>query len=1117
MPSTCARWMCLGAMCLLLGISTGAFAATELACPRVGQAPLLDARLEDWPALPQVVLAAAKDWHPAAVQFADYGGPDDISAEIWLGWDKRAFYLALQIRDDVLVRARSIAEVDQGDSVVLSFVTDDPEEVNEFVVAPLRAAYPVYRSEPAARSGEVRTVNVAMRAPREERPVRRVVYEVAIPWSEVPPIRAALGQRFALTVSVCDDDGAGLEGCLEIPLSMNLSVTGVAVEPPPEQPPPAPVLPPTFPAPEVARFDSQCFTLRGEDTFLFGGEIEYSRLPKHSWAERIRLLQAANMNLVGVTVPWHHHQPTPRDPDLSSLSDFLALCRLKGVWVQLNLGPYAGERWEAGGVPAWVSGLQSSDSKWTAVERWYEGLLAVVKQHQATAGGAVVSVLIRPLPDRAGKVEAAALERLVSLVAEAGVQVPLMTTNASAARANTKQNLANLLDTLSFYSPTTADELLAQLRTLGQEENGPAVIAALPHGNASPESLLRSADLTKLALAHGAKAIVIADFAPGLGPGEETAPDGTLAAGVIDPAGARASAYPELRLTGSLLHQFGAQLARAIPSEDAAQADDQRVKVAARLADEQGFLFLWDDQGQAAHHVRLTFTEPGTGEQVSIPEAGAIVLPPGGVKIILTGLPVGRGVLRYTTSEVLGITRAGERTMLVVYGDPDTPGEISLRWPGPPLVSGEVAREHWDPETKTFVLDYYHGHEDRYLLVDELQIAILPRARAARAATVAGPEAEVTLTVGAEVAAGALWPDKLEAELDCPEGTIEASAALPHRPSAVLVDGKPVDFRFTAPDRVVRFSITTQSFEQERGPASLWERLGRAIGGGPPQLHAEFDRGSFMPDAISEGGAWQMLASSASLPDELALAGGDFVRLRSLFDPAGRTRMTLAESTDPALVFVNNTFVPELSGTAPKREADLSGVLLPGENSTVIVLHLLSRARGREGLYGAAKRLPAVSLGADSAALPLESWEISVGLPGEAAGWQTPGLDLSRWHFIRFGPWRNQGSALADFPGVGWYRVPFGLPRSREWRIPYYLKVSLTGTAALYLNGARLATCRGDGSYRVPLPEAQLSSDQENLLAAAIYGFTEETGLRRVEIEADQEQMTKRRALEIRF
>jgi hypothetical protein len=1125
-----------------LGRAPGQASGALVVCPRLSSPPTLEGRLDDWPVLPQVVLASAEDWRPAAPQFSEYGGPDDVSGELWLGWDSSALYLALQVRDNLLVRARSIADIDQGDSVVLSFAGGEPQTMNEFVVALLKSGYPAFRAKPADRRGELRTISVGIDASQEEAGVRRIVYEIGIPWSELAPLRPSSGARFTLTISLCDDDGAGMKGCLERALAVALSAAGEPVRPSPAEVPTVPALPPAFSAPEMARFDRNCFVFGGQDKLLFGGEMEYSRIPSADWPQRVAALKAAGLNLVGVTVPWSYHQPTSRGADLTVLRDFLSLCARDGLLVQLSVGPYAGERWEGGGVPEWVFGLPSDGQRSSAIESWYESLLALVKEQQVTVGGPVAVVLIRPLPDRNGRVDAASLERLLAVASRSGITVPVLTANAPAARNNSRQVLANLLDTLAFYSPPTSEDVIVGLRALAREENGPPVISALAGSYTSPQAARRSADLVKLALAGGATDIVLDPFASGINPSAPLAPDTEVGLGpalsavagappasraragegAVDAAGTYTAGYDEMRLVGAFLSQFGPRLARAALQEGAAKTDDPEAAAAVRtgspaLSGVEGagsFWFIWDTRGTSNHSLRLTVTDPTTGTPTLVPEAGAITLPPGGAKMLVADLPIGRGLLRYSTSEVLGTYQVGERVVLVVYGDPDTPGEIALQWPGPPLVTGQLTRQRWDPDTRTLVLDYYHGVEDRYLLVDELQIAVLPRARAARVAALSGPDGQILLSAGIRITAAGPG-ERMLATLDCPAGPVQVTGVLPGKPSAVLLDGKPVDFQFSTPERVLSFSTVTPSFEEEHRSSSVWDRLGRVVVGGPPRLHAEFDRAWFMLDDPRSDG-WKAVDSLEKAVEQLGIATGDFVRFRSRYDPGGRSRMVVKGSPDPALVFVNGQFIAALSGTAPEREADLSGALVQGENEVVIVLHLLTRPRGLEGALGGPRRLPTVTMVGDGEPLVLTSWEVSTQLEGEQAGWNRDEHELSDWHFVHFGPWRRQGKELAGAAGVGWYRVPFALPQPGAWRIPYQVKLDITGAAVLWLDGRPLATCGDEGRYTIPVPEA-LVRPGENTLAAAVYGFSDATGLRRVEVAADESRMMKQRTLEIRF
>jgi hypothetical protein len=1058
-------------------------------------------------------MASADEWHPAAAQYAEYGGPQDISAEVRLLWDNHALYLAIDARDDNLVRVSSASEIDRGDSIVLSFSGEGSTETNQFIVALLKGASLVWRAQPADRAGESKAVGRAIWARPQEGGDRRITFELAIPWSDLSPIRPIPGQEFTFSISVCDDDGAGMKGCLEHtgPVVFAADSGGV-----PSRPARRASIAPSSPKPDLVRFDRKSFIIGNKPALIFGGRVDYAHLPRAVWADRLALLKSAGMNTVEVTVLWDHHQPKQSAPDMSDLKEFLGLCQQSGIWVQVNIGPYGGDEWEAGGVPAWVPALAPEDGERQAVDAWYRAVLPIVKPYQLTAGGPVVTVMIRPLLGAAGGISARSLQALIELVRGAGIEVPLLTADAPAARDNTKRSLANLLDTVAFYAPVAAADMLPRLRALSNEENGPTVVSALAGDYATADAPRQSGSRVKVALSAGSTAILLSDFSLGMDSRKVYSPGQIPSLGTIDPAGARTAGYLEAKLIGDSLRVFGPELATAVSAEGVVRTDDPQVHAAVRLSATSGFVFVWDEKNAGPRQVRLTYTAPGTTAAVSIPEAGAISLPAGCAKMLAMDVPLGRGALRYSTSEIAGLHRLGDRTLLVLYGDPDTPGETALRLPGPPLVLGEVTRQRWDSERNTLVLDYFHTQQDQYVLIDDLEIAILCRERAALAGQVAGESDSVTVSAGAPLGAGSLGSSALEAALDFPLGATQVSVALPKPPTSIAVDGKPVQFNFATPARVATFTITTKAFEEETKPTGIG-RLGRVIMGGPPKLTANFDRGWFMPDAEAQGAPCQRAASAGRTPEALGLSEGSFARLRANFETVAPAKLSITGSTDPALVFINGKLVTGLSGSAPKREAEIGDLLAPGANRIEIVLHLLPRASGLAGLR-TQKQLPDVNVLSGQNRTRIAEWDVCSGLAGEDAEWtKLDDLDTSNWHFLRFGPWRTKGRELSEVWGVGWYRIPFGIARPGEWRVPYYLLLSLHGNAALYLNGERFASCLGDGKYRLPLPPPPMAQGDDNLLAAAVYGLTPDTGIDSVEISADRQQMTRRRTLTIKF
>ena len=260
------------AICIAVGALSVAASgsAPTLDCPRARHAPVADGAINEWTAPPQLTVETAEEWHPAAPEFAEYGGAGDVSAAGWLSWDERALYLALSVRDDAPVRVRWREEIERGDSVVISFSGEGVEEVDQFVVSLLRGTSLVYRAEPRARAGNARAIARGMWARPEETGGTRVSYELIIPWSELSAGRPVAGGRLNLAISVCDDDGDGLEGCLERASVVVLSAETMTPGPPAPTPPPERAREPVFPAPEVVRFDRSCFVLREQPTLLFG-------------------------------------------------------------------------------------------------------------------------------------------------------------------------------------------------------------------------------------------------------------------------------------------------------------------------------------------------------------------------------------------------------------------------------------------------------------------------------------------------------------------------------------------------------------------------------------------------------------------------------------------------------------------------------------------------------------------------------------------------------------------------------------------------------------------------------------------------------------------------------
>jgi len=209
-----------------------ASAATLPLCCRTVQAKSLDGRLEEWQE--REIIIDKSYWHPVLAQQPVYGGANDLFATLRMAWDKENLYLAVTVRDDFLMPAKSDA-LDRGDSVLLTFA---PARVRkDIVAAPVELALSATHLSLVYQRGKngkwlprediklgfsrhhLTVPKLAMPREAGKKPpkfITKTCYELAIPWKILPAITPRVGNTFGLLVQVLDtDDGKTLRGSLK--------------------------------------------------------------------------------------------------------------------------------------------------------------------------------------------------------------------------------------------------------------------------------------------------------------------------------------------------------------------------------------------------------------------------------------------------------------------------------------------------------------------------------------------------------------------------------------------------------------------------------------------------------------------------------------------------------------------------------------------------------------------------------------------------------------------------------------------------------------------------------------------------------------------------------------
>ena len=151
------------------------------------------------------------------------------------------------------------------------------------------------------------------------------------------------------------------------------------------------------------RVDGQRFLLRGQPFQILSGELEYARIPRADWRDRLRKVHALGLNTITIYIFWNLHEPKPGLYDFSGQNDvaeFVREAQAEGLYVILRPGPYVCAEWDLGGYPAWLLKdhamiLRSSQENYLRpVRRWVRRLGEELAPLQASRGGPILAVQV---------------------------------------------------------------------------------------------------------------------------------------------------------------------------------------------------------------------------------------------------------------------------------------------------------------------------------------------------------------------------------------------------------------------------------------------------------------------------------------------------------------------------------------------------------------------------------------------------------------------------------------------------------------------------------------------------------------------------------------------------
>ncbi len=920
-----------------------------------------------------------------------------------------------------------------------------------------------------------------------------------------------------------------LESALSAPFAVALGRPGAeafaALLPPQDQP--------TFSNPQIIRYDRDCFTINGQDTFLVGGSFHYARCPQSLWEDRLLKFKRAGFNTVETYIFWNYHEPEENHVDMSELEAFIAAVKKAGLYLIARIGPYACAEWDAGGFPHWVVLKQfplRSDSPESVAtsQHWYNLVLPVIQRNQITNGGPIILMQIEneydfchtvPLPQKRAYITA-----LAQMAWKGGINVPLITCWTKVARENSRPDMARIADFCNFYPRWNIQKdvppRLAQLRE--QEPFSPEGVTELQGGWFSKFGGKLSVDqegvdpdqlnvLTKTVIEHG---VTFYNYYMGFGgtnfdwAAKHLTTTYDYAAPVREPGGLWPK-YDEARAVAGFVGMFGPVLVRAQRQEGAAKSTNPSVSATQRINGKSGVLFVREN-AKARQQFKLTFTDPASPSHrtVSVPRQGELAMDPREMKMLPVQVPIAGGKLCYSTAEVLAHGFSQDRAFVIVYDEPGRLVEIALATSDEPQVQGNTAYLYWDSDYQSVVIGARVQNSPQMILVNEAMMVVLISRKQALQSWVAQAPAKTLESSGQSLplsipfisdislmAASGSQENHVWAELDFAPGNHQLTVLLPPLPSECRVDGAHRDFHYDSSNRMANLSLSTPAL---------------------PEQSQSIEKVRTWVEKISDARSGQWASSALKPLETFGMIPYDYVKYRyDRLQLSGAGKMFInAFADDGKKVFINGKLVPEASTTARQVQFEVAPYARSGDNTLEIAYELFGSPNGGANM-GELKGIQSVSIGQSAtSATPLGPFEIQrfpAPLHGREIDPQSPAGGWSKPAAI------GGGSSKELVPAFAWCRAEFSLEHpSPEWFAPWKVTFEAGRDALLYLNGKFVGRYVTEGPQKnFYLPEPFLVfGGRSNILTVVLAYATDAGPIRTLRIAPYKEFATRRTRVE---
>ncbi|ANI89659.1 hypothetical protein A9P82_10385 [Arachidicoccus ginsenosidimutans] len=415
--------------------------------------------------------------------------------------------------------------------------------------------------------------------------------------------------------------------------------------------------------------DSHGFIINGKRTFLVSAGLEYARMPRAQWKDRLLRLKRGGFNCVEFYTFWNFHEAQEGKFDFSGdhdLNAFLQLVKQMGMYAIARVGPYYCAEWDFGGYPHWLRQKEGMvvrypDTQFEQyVDHFFGKLIPIIAANQINHGGSVIMVqLENEHPASWGTyIPNEYFSHLQRTALSLGIEVPYFFSglhHGSDPAGNTPE----------LYDPKRPNPwFTTEFWSVWFDKYGSDQKDADEYGRRTWKIISRGGGGYNYYMAYGGS-----NF--GYTNDDEDAASYDYGAAVGQTGDLR-PLYYQFKRNALFAESFRNILENCTTTAAYNNiSTDSSIHINART-NEQGTLVFLDNKGKEPKTTQIR-----THDGILLPEEGGIHLASGEIFPIVHRFKLTNDVaIDWAITRILGIEHSGMVTTIVVYGNAATPGEI---------------------------------------------------------------------------------------------------------------------------------------------------------------------------------------------------------------------------------------------------------------------------------------------------------------------------------------------------------------------------------------------------------------------------------------------------------